>query len=271
VLLYSVLTCQKQTSVGGAQHFKCVRRAFNAHYLIDAGATASSSASLPDTSSAVQDADIAAQTASATALGQPGNWLVAFRVSEEQVAAHTQALAQSASLPPDSAAAVEIEARSQAYAAVKTKVLGLAAAEAVASGSTLPTGTAPAPASPSLQVLADYSHLPVTYVSISSAAELARLRADPDVLSVSPNRRVKPAASAALELIGQPAVAARKWAGSGTVLVIDSGKNWAKHTESEGAKTLGTAPVCSSAAGNLLPLQWPAHRHSINACWPSPG
>lgn len=150
---------------------------------------------------------------------------MAFRVPEEQVAAHTQAAAQAAGLAPASTVDIDNAARSQVYAAVKAKVLGPAAAEAIATDSTSQQRDAPASATPSLQVLADYSHLPVTYVSISSDEELERLRVHPDVLSVSPNRRVKPVASAALELVGQPAVAARKWSGSGTVVVVDTGKN----------------------------------------------
>jgi hypothetical protein len=78
-------------------------------------------------------------------------------------------------------------------------------------------------------VLEDFSHLPITFVSISSADELARLRANPDVLNVEPNKVAYPAAlSDALQHIGQPAVQAQGYLGRGTVVVIDSGRLSAK-------------------------------------------
>lgn len=76
----------------------------------------------------------------------------------------------------------------------------------------------------SVEVLEDYSHLPITFVSISSAEELARLRAHPDVVNVEPNQVAFTATlSDALQHIGQPAVQAQGYLGRGTVVVMDTG------------------------------------------------
>lgn len=145
-------------------------------------------------------------------------------------------MAQSTGLPPPH---VELAARRQVYAAVKSRVLGAAAAASASSTLTTPAGgnsstssstgpsaTQAAPAQGPVQVLTDYSHLPVVFVSVNSPEELARLKSSPDVLSVAPNKRVRATSSAALDLIGQPTVA-RSWKGKGTVVTLDSGETGA--------------------------------------------
>ena len=117
-------------------------------------------------------------------------------------------------------------ARQQVYGAIKARVLGAAAAPSSA-GVTEEAGVASAQQQQAgtVQVLKDYSHMPITFASISSAAELARLRAHPDVASVVANGIARPMVMAGLELIGQPAVVQQGYTGSGgTVVVIDSGK-----------------------------------------------
>jgi hypothetical protein len=107
------------------------------------------------------------------------------------------------------------------YNAVKSQVLS-AVARPTSAAITDEAGAAQSV--PSVRVLQDYSHLPVTFVSISSAADLARLRAHPNVVSVRANGLVRPVSQVAWEHVGQPAVLAAGWRGTGTVAVIDTGE-----------------------------------------------
>ena len=162
------------------------------------------------------NAAITAQATAAVAAGQPSEWLILYHTSEQQIADQTQVISAASALP---AAQADTAARLQHFRALKARVLQGAAGAA----STADAGTASEPL-PSVQVLQDFSHLPITFVSISNADDLARLRAHPDVLNVEPNKVAYPAAlSDALQHIGQPAVQAQGYLGSGTVVVIDTG------------------------------------------------
>jgi hypothetical protein len=164
------------------------------------------------------NAAIVAQATAAVAAGQPSEWLISFRTSEQQITDQAQVISAASALPAAEAATA---ARLQHYRALKARA-GVLQGE---------TGAASTDAEPltSVQVLEDFSHLPITFVSISSADELARLRAHPDVLNMEPNKLAYPAAlSDALQHIGQPAVQAQGYLGRGTVVVIDSGRLSAK-------------------------------------------
>jgi hypothetical protein len=81
--------------------------------------------------------------------------------------------------------------------------------------------------------------MPITLVSISSAAELARLRANPYVASVSADGIVRTMAMNGLDLIGQPAAQQRGYVGSGSVVTIDTGeRQQGQHMELYGAMHL---------------------------------
>ena len=68
---------------------------------------------------------------------------------------------------------------------------------------------------PGLEVLQDYSVLPVQFLRVSSREQLRRLGADPSVIGVGPNRKDRAFLSQSLPLIGQPAAAAAGVAGAG--------------------------------------------------------
>jgi hypothetical protein len=154
--------------------------------------------------------------------------LVTFRVPEQAVADQAGAISTSAGAasPGD----VLNAARKQANAAVKSRVLGPAAAAAAPSsgrgrvvderGGASATAAAPGGG---VAVVTDYTSLPVTLVSVSSAAQLAALRAHPDVASVVADGVVRPMGMNGLELIGQPDVLLQRYAGAGTVVVMDTG------------------------------------------------
>lgn len=71
----------------------------------------------------------------------------------------------------------------------------------------------------------DYSHLPMAAWHLTTPAALARLRAQPGVVAIYPNRTLYPVGTPSdLALIEQPAAAAAGATGAGTtVLVIDDG------------------------------------------------
>lgn len=198
------------------------------------GAEATSAgAASPAEGATAANAVIEAQSEAAVAAGQPAKWLVTFRVSEQQVAAQAQAVQQAAGLDAETTAAsahAAAVARRQVYAAVKSRVLGGGGAAASPTASVVTessSGAAQAqsqlPLAP-VQVLADYSHLPITFVSISSAVELARLRSNPEVLSVKPNGVARTMGmQGGLAMIGQPAAAERGFVGGGSVAIIDTG------------------------------------------------
>lgn len=158
----------------------------------------------------------------ATAAGQPGRWLVSFKPVplEPEVQSTSAALVD---LPPVTAASV---ARKQVYAAVKASVLRTqpvqptAAAVSTEAGAASTAAQAPGPA---VQMVTDYSHLPISYISISSPEELARIRANRLVASVTANGIVRKMDMAGLSMIGQPAVIERGYVGSGTIVTIDTG------------------------------------------------
>lgn len=156
--------------------------------------------------------------------------MVSFRVPQAQVAAQARIISQSAGTdtPPPGA---DLQARQQVFAAYKSQLLGPAArpvpaSQAAASTVITEAGESAAAAQPgsSVVVVQDYEHLPITKVSISSAAELARLRADPNVLSVEAIGIVRAASLDGWEHIGVPAVTASGYTGSGTVVIVDSGR-----------------------------------------------
>jgi hypothetical protein len=163
------------------------------------------------------NAAITAQATAALTAGQPSEWLISYHTSEQQIADQAQVISAASALP---AAQADTAARLQHFRALKARVLQGAAGAA----STANAGTASEPL-PSVQVLEDFSHLPITFVSIRNAEELARLRAHPNVLNVEPNKVAYPATlSEALQHIGQPAVQAQGYVGGGTVVILDTGE-----------------------------------------------
>jgi hypothetical protein len=167
----------------------------------------------------------------AVAAGQPAKWLVSYNtdVLDQQVQSTSALLVD---LPPVRAASV---ARQQVFAAVKASVLGAAQQQPVQPAASLvtteggaATTTAAAAQGPTLQLVADYSHLPLSLVSISSPEELARLRANPLVTSVTANGVVRTMAMAGLSMIGQPAVLERGYVGAGTVVTVDTGLDYTR-------------------------------------------
>lgn len=143
------------------------------------------------------NAAIKAQSKAAVAQGQPATWLVSFRTSPAQIADQAQAISAASALPADQAMSL---ARQQVFASVKTRVLGAAVLNAANSlvGPELVGGGQP---QGSLQIERDYANLPITAVSISSAAELQRLRAHQEVLSVTPNLVARVANTQAFNLV----------------------------------------------------------------------
>lgn len=184
-----------------------------------------------DVTSAVQqpsteaiNAAIAAQATAAVEAGKAAEFLVVFRTREDAVASRAQAISTAAGLETSTEQTLAT-ARRQEFRAVKARVLEATTAP---SASATEAGPQQATTSPAIQVTADFKNLPITAVSISSAAQLARLQADPDVLSVQANGVVQVASAAAWAQIGQPLAAARGYTGSGTVVVIDTGLDYTR-------------------------------------------
>jgi hypothetical protein len=176
---------------------------------------------VPQSTVTAENVAIATAAEAAVAAGKPARWLVSFRVPEQQIEVQASAVATSAGpeLPARQAADI---ARRQVYAAVKSSVLGATTATATSTDAVVTEAGAAQP-QPSLAVVTDYSHMPITLVSISSAAELARLRANPYVASVSADGIVRTMAMNGLDLIGQPAAQQLGYVGSGTVVTVDTG------------------------------------------------
>jgi len=188
-----------------------------------AAAQATTAAASP-TPVAVENAAIAAQAEAAVAAGQPAQWLITFRAPEERVAARARVISQSAGITIPQTQIDNI-ARREVYKGIKSKVLS-AAAQATSATVIEEAGAASQQQQlGGVQVITDYDYMPVTYVSISSAAELERLRSNPDVLSVMANGVVRTMSlNSGLSMIGQPAVIQQGLTGAGTVVVVDTGK-----------------------------------------------
>ena len=78
-----------------------------------------------------------------------------------------------------------------------------------------------------IQVIKDYSHLPMSFVRFPSKAALVNLLANSDVVRVYKNEIRKPSLNQSLALIEQPPVAAAGRIGSGTtVAVLDTGVDY---------------------------------------------
>jgi uncharacterized repeat protein (TIGR01451 family) len=98
-----------------------------------------------------------------------------------------------------------------------------------------------------VELLRDYSQLPMLALRLRSAAALERLAAHPDVLEIHEDRRYFPQLAQSLPLIGQPAVAAAGLQGSGTtVAVIDTAVDYANAVF--GCTAPGTPAGCKVAA-----------------------
>lgn len=84
-------------------------------------------------------------------------------------------------------------------------------------------------ARPGIEMLRDYSHLPMAYKRFHSMAALRALLANPAVKAVYPNREFHPVLAVSLPFIGQPAVASAADRGNGTtVAVIDNGIDYTR-------------------------------------------
>ncbi len=78
-----------------------------------------------------------------------------------------------------------------------------------------------------IQVVKDYSHLPMSFVRFQSKAALIRFLKNSDVVRVYKNEENQPLLNQSLPLIGQPPVAAAGRIGNGTtVVVIDTGVDY---------------------------------------------
>jgi hypothetical protein len=180
----------------------------------------------------VTAANIARATAAeaAVAAGNAADFLVSFRVSEPP-GDEVQSTSTGIDLPTVKAAD---KARQRAYAAAKTSVLGVlspavqptaaVAPDSVTTEAGAAASTAAARARhPPVQLIRDYTHLPISFVQISSPEELARLRANPMVASVVANGVARKMTMSGLSMIGQPAVVEHGYLGAGTVVTIDTG------------------------------------------------
>jgi len=177
---------------------------------------------------AAANAAIAAQAEADVAAGQPVQWLITFRAPEEQVVARARIISQSAgaTLPQTQ---IENKARRAVYSGIKARVLGPAAQATSAAVIEEAGAASPQQQQGSVQIITDYHFMPITYVSISSAAELERLRSNPDVLSVMANGIVRPMSmNAGLSMIGQPAVIQQGLTGDGIVVVVDTGLDYTR-------------------------------------------
>jgi chitodextrinase len=80
-----------------------------------------------------------------------------------------------------------------------------------------------------VEVLKDYSHLPVNFVRVRSRQTLDRLLAQPGVVGVFEDRLEQKMLAQSLPLVGQPQVAAQGKLGAGTaVAVLDTGVDYTK-------------------------------------------
>ncbi|MBW4665709.1 MAG: S8 family serine peptidase, partial [Chroococcus sp. CMT-3BRIN-NPC107] len=80
-----------------------------------------------------------------------------------------------------------------------------------------------------IQVVKDYSHLPMSFVRFQSKAALVRFLVSSDVVRVYKNELRQPSLNQSLPLIGQPPVAAAGHTGIGTtVAVLDSGTDYTR-------------------------------------------
>ena len=80
-----------------------------------------------------------------------------------------------------------------------------------------------------IQVVKDYSHLPMSFVRFGSKAALVRFLASSDVVRVYKNEIRQRSLTQSLPLIGQPSVATAGHIGSGTtVAVLDSGVDYTR-------------------------------------------
>jgi uncharacterized repeat protein (TIGR01451 family) len=92
---------------------------------------------------------------------------------------------------------------------------------------TIKTATDDALASPEIDQLTDYSHLPMTFKRFRSLAAFQAFMADPNVKAVYEDRPLHAVLAQSLPMINQPAVAAVGDQGAGTtVAVIDDGINY---------------------------------------------
>lgn len=80
-----------------------------------------------------------------------------------------------------------------------------------------------------IEVLRDYSHLPIAFLRFSSLPALTRFIARTEVLAVRENRTYRQSLAESLPLIGQPTVAGSGRTGAGaTVAVLDTGVDYAR-------------------------------------------
>jgi subtilisin family serine protease len=78
-----------------------------------------------------------------------------------------------------------------------------------------------------VEVLMDYSHLPMALLRLHTASVLARLMDLPQVVAIFENRTIYPHVAANLQLINQPQATSAGYTGVGTtVAVIDTGVNY---------------------------------------------
>ncbi|KAI8468835.1 MAG: hypothetical protein J3K34DRAFT_522648 [Monoraphidium minutum] len=198
-------------------------------------------------------ADAEADALARMAEGRPARMLVTYKIPESEVEAEAAAAlpAEAAAAGPPrgdarpAAAAAAAAARRGQLAAARGRLRAAAARRVFSGGGGAARGGA--------ALARDFAHVPVSIASVPSAAALAALRADPDVLSVEPDRalqimgRAPPrdhpihdlyaggAAGArrgrrlslmkdSLPLIRQPEVAAAGFTGAGcAVAVLDTG------------------------------------------------
>jgi hypothetical protein len=208
-----------------------------------------------------RNAAIVAAAAASIAANQPTRMLVTFRVPEQAVVDQAGAISTRAAAEGMPPAEVLTAARQQVNAVVKARVLGGAAMQQQVrpGGHTRGPAVSGAPPGAAAQgsgggraghvaVVADYLNLPITLVSISSAAQLAALRAHPDVVSVVADRVVQPLLMNGLGLIGWPDVAAAGITGQGTVAVLDTGGLVGATQSTQGAAAYSHSCGCAQVA-----------------------
>lgn len=138
--------------------------------------------------------------------GEPRDLIVEF--TEGPIQRQAAILRSDAGLASDSAEILEWKAAR--YAALKQGVLA-----------SLP--------SDEVETLYDYSHLPMAFLRLRSAAALARLLERPDVVAIYEDRKLRKLLTQSLPLIGQPAAAAAGHRGAGTtVAVLDGGVEYGR-------------------------------------------
>jgi hypothetical protein len=102
--------------------------------------------------------------------------------------------------------------------------------------------------------LIDYSHLPMTFLRLRSAAALAALARYPGVRAIFTDEKKFPTLSKSLQLIGQPHVAAAGDLGSGNEQFTDS--------TSPNLRVLSQLPVSLTADAFL--------EHRCHSSFPTP-